>query len=179
LQELLEAVGRDRVRKRNSVIVFRNQRNRREIAQLEAGVLVEDGVDRLEVRAEQEVVAVGRLRQYVACCEHSRRTGLVFDDEALAEQRAELVGDETRRDIGRAAGAETDDEPHGSCGIGFLRLGGRETNERCETRERREDESNASPRHSRARRRRVPGIQRVARCVHLDSGQSRCARFPE
>ena len=68
------------------------------------------------MRAEQKVVAVRRLRQHVARRQHAGGAGLVLDDEALAEQRAELVGDVPRRNVGRAAGAEADDEADGAVG---------------------------------------------------------------
>jgi hypothetical protein len=77
------------------------------------------------MRAEQKVVAVGRLRQHVARRQHAGGAGLVLDDDALAEQRAELVGDVPRRNVGRAAGAEADHEAHRAGRIVVLRQRGR------------------------------------------------------
>ena len=136
LHEAVEVVGRNGVGDGEAVVVFRDQRDRREVGELEARVLVERGVDRFEMRAEQQVVAVGRLRQHVARRQHAGGAGLVLDDEALAEQRAELVGDVPRRNVGRAAGAEADHEPHGAVRIVILRQRRQRRRERHEAQHR-------------------------------------------
>ncbi len=38
------------------------------------------------------------------------RARTIVDDEGLAEQAAELVGDDARQDVARAAGREADDD---------------------------------------------------------------------
>ena len=111
LHELLEVLGRNRVGQREPVVVFGDQRDRGDVAQLEAGILVDRGVDRLEMGAEQQGVAVARLRQHVPGRDHAGRRRLVLHHHALAERVAELVGDEACRNIGRPAGAEADHQP--------------------------------------------------------------------
>ena len=96
--------------------------------ELELRVLVGGGVDRFEMGAEQQGVAVARLREHVAGRDHAGGGRLVLHDDALAERVAELVGDEARRDIGRPAGAEADDQPDRPRRIGLLRI--RRTGER-------------------------------------------------
>jgi hypothetical protein len=120
LHELPEVGGGNGVGERQAVIVFGDERDRGEIAQLELYILVDGGVDRLEMRAEQQVVAVARLRQHVPGRDHSGRRRLVLHHHALAERIAQLVGHEACRDVGRPAGAEADHQPDRPRGIGFF-----------------------------------------------------------
>src|SRR5438309_542761 len=82
--------GGDGIGERKPVIVFGNQRDRGEIVELELGVLIDRRIDRLEMRAQQQVVAVPRLREHIARCDHAGGRRFVFDHHALAERLAEL-----------------------------------------------------------------------------------------
>jgi hypothetical protein len=85
-------------------------------------------------------MAVGRLRDRIARGEHSRCAGLVLDHHPLLDDRAQLIGDETRGDVGRAAGSEADNQPDRALRIS-LRL--------CGCRDRRDtDTQQRSTKHS-------------------------------
>src|SRR5262249_34705115 len=102
-----------RVRKRKAIIVFGDQRDRSQIAELETGILVGNDVDRLEMRAKKKRIAVGRARDHIARGGNAARSGIVHEKDALAYRFAELVGDKPRRNVGRTADAKADDEPDG------------------------------------------------------------------
>jgi hypothetical protein len=62
------------------------------------------------VRAQQQIVTVARLSQHIARRQHPTGTRLVLNNYVLAKQGREPVGDKPGRNVGRAAGAEPDDE---------------------------------------------------------------------
>ena len=116
----VEIVGRNRVRQRQPIIIFGDQRNRREIGELETDIAIHRDIDRIEMRAEQQRIAVRGLGEEVARRHDPGRRRLVFDNDRLAERVAQLVGDKARRNIGRPAGAEADQKPDGPFRIGVV-----------------------------------------------------------
>ena len=103
------------------IVVFRDQGDRREIAELVLGVSIDHRVDRLEMRAQQQIVAVPGLAEHIAGREHASGRSLVLDDHALSQQGAQLIGDVAGRDVGRPTGGETDDQSYRPGRIGILR----------------------------------------------------------
>src|SRR5262249_31477601 len=69
---------RDRVRQREPVVIFGNQGDRRQIAELEAWIFVGGEVDRLEMCAQQKRVAVGRTRDHVTRGDNATRGRLIL-----------------------------------------------------------------------------------------------------
>ena len=110
LHERREILGRNPQRQREPVIVFGDQRDRRDIVEPEPGIRIGRGVDRFEMRAKKQRVAVPRLRQHVPGGQHAGGDGLVLDQHPLPQPLSELVGDEAGRNVGRPAGPEADDE---------------------------------------------------------------------
>jgi hypothetical protein len=119
--ERREIGRRHRIRERDAVVVFRDQSDRGEVVELELDVLIDRRVDRFEMRTKEQVVAILRLREHVTRCNHAGRGRLVLDDHAVSECIAELVRNETCRDVGRAAGTETHYQPDRLARIGILR----------------------------------------------------------
>lgn len=78
-------------------------------------------IDFLEMRAQEQRVAVRRLRNHIACRNYSPCRRFVFDDNRLAQRGAEFVGDEARRNVGRPAGAEANQKPDRPVGVSLLR----------------------------------------------------------
>ena len=78
-------------------------------------------IGRVEMRAEQKRVTIGRLGQYVARRHDAAGAEPVLDHDRLLERLAELVGDEARRNVGRAAGAKSDHQPDRPARIGVGR----------------------------------------------------------
>lgn len=127
-EERFEIRRRDRVRERKAIIVFRNQRDRCDLVELERHVPVDGGVDGFEVGAKEEGVAVARLRENIAGRDHSSGGRLVLDHDTCPERLPEPVGNEARWDVGRSAGTEAHHQPDRPCRIvvgGWRDAGGR------------------------------------------------------
>ena len=123
-EEGVEVARRNGIGECQAVVVLGDERDRRNVSELEAGILIDGGVDRLEMGAEEERVAIARLRQHVARRDHPRRRRLVLHDDALAERFAELVRNKPPGNVGRPARAEADHQPDGPRGISFLGVRG-------------------------------------------------------
>ena len=81
------------------------------IHRIEADLGVEAGIggeDR--VVAQQQRVTVGPRMGHDFAGDIAARSRPIVDDEGLAEQAAEFVGDDARHNVARAAGRETDDD---------------------------------------------------------------------
>ncbi len=67
--------------------------------------------------AKEKGVAVARLRKNVAGCDHAGGGRLVLDHDTCPERLPEPVGNEARRDVGGATGAEAHHQPDRPCRI--------------------------------------------------------------
>ena len=106
--QLGKRVDRQRVGRRDRVAVARDQRDAHQVLELVVKTLVEQRVDRIEIGADEQVVAVARARHHVVRGERRAGAGLVIDDDRVPERRAQAIGDEARRNVGRPAGREAD-----------------------------------------------------------------------
>ena len=61
---------------------------------------------------ETDGVAVGLSLRYGLCRKIAAGAGAIFNDDALSERLAELLGGDTRGDIHQPAGSGDDDEPY-------------------------------------------------------------------
>src|ERR1700730_19237686 len=93
---------------RKAVVIFCDQGYWRDLAQLVSDVFVDHVVDRLKVRAEQQIVSVPLLGQDVSGGDQSGRRGFILDHHSLAEPIAEFFRDKTGRNVGGAARAKAD-----------------------------------------------------------------------
>ena len=99
----------------------RNQRYRAEIAGWIVGkLLVNRGGNRLaRGDAEQQGVPVGRGLRHRICAYGSAGAGPILDNKRLAQARRELVGDDAREQVGRAARRKGRDDSYRFNGIGL------------------------------------------------------------
>ena len=107
--ECLQVGGRHFVRGGERVVRLRDQADRRQVLDLVGDALIEKRIERIDVGAQQQRVPVRRLRQHIVRRDHAGGAGLVLHHHRLAERNAQLVGDQARRDVARAAGGEADD----------------------------------------------------------------------
>ena len=82
-------------------------------------------VDRERLRAEVQRVAVGRRLRGLRRADIAAGAGAVLDHDLLAPHLAELLADDARQRVERAAGAEGDHHAHGFVGVGLGSHGGR------------------------------------------------------
>ncbi len=93
---------------------LRQQRDRREILQWIIGEFaVQAGIDSMHSRCRQQHVAIAgsadhRLRADIAAC-----TRAIFDDDLLLPDLGQLLPDDARQDVGRAAGRLGHDDAYG------------------------------------------------------------------
>ncbi len=132
-EELFEIRGWDRVRERERVVILGDQRYGGEIGQGILRILVEHRVDRFEVRAQQQIVAIAWLCQHVARRQHAASTRFVLNNNTLTKHRREPIGDEPSRNISRAAGPEPDDETDRPRRIGIARERRHGNEQGCDT----------------------------------------------
>ena len=99
--------------------------HRREVLQRIVGRLRLQAGDQREVRRrEQDRVAVRRGHLHRLGADQAGRARLVVDDDRLAEQLAELVGDHAADEVGGAAGRERHHHAHRLVRIGLRQRGG-------------------------------------------------------
>ena len=98
-------------------------RDRHEIGErIVRQLLVERRIDAEACRGEQQCVPIRRRVHRELRCDDAARARPVVDDELLPETPAELARDDTRDEVGVAAGCLRDDEAHGTFGIIGLTL---------------------------------------------------------
>ena len=112
VDELLNAAHGEYVRDDHRVTVFCNQRNPDDIGELVLGISINQRIHRIEIGAQQQVVAVARAREHVERGEQGTGPGLVLDHDRTAERCAQPLGQEARRNVGRSAGGKSDHQPY-------------------------------------------------------------------
>src|SRR4051812_24526370 len=107
-------------------VVGCRQRHELEVLERIVGDLVEeDWIDRKAVDVEQDGVAVRWRLRDLHGADAAARAADILDIELLAELLAELLHDEPRENVGRAAGCERHDDAHGPRGISLRPDGAR------------------------------------------------------
>jgi len=94
--------------------------DRRDVAQkLEAGLVVEAGVDGVVDAQKRERVAVGRRIGHCLEGKIARGSRPVLDDELTAEPLRQPLPHQARHDVLSAACGQTDDQTHGPRWVGL------------------------------------------------------------
>ena len=99
---------------------------------VEADIGGEDGVV-----AEKERIAVRRRMRDQLAGDIAAGTRTVIDDDRLSEQAGELIGDDARQDVARAAGRKADDDGDRPVGYRPRRPGPPGSQQQQQTRKRR------------------------------------------
>ena len=126
----------DSARTTISVVLQHHQRDRREVLDRVVGQVVAHvrrDADRAE-RGEEQRGAVGLRLRHVVGADRAVGAGLVLDDDGLAEDVLDLVGDQAADEIGRAAGREGDHDVDRLVGKVLRLHGGRGRGEQQQSR---------------------------------------------